>query len=182
MLRRRLKRPQAELKSKAVSKCVKDCLLTSTFFLCALAFCCYRYYYFCCYYYYYYQYYHYYYYDKFMKYLALKTRQLNQVSKPYALRGLNQVENQPYSVCCLTGQIFRGVQRSDVNNMKMMPRNNSSPFRRTYPIFCVGCKASAKHNRIHKYFPYLYLLIGISTETANRVNELGASAIQNTKI
>ena len=114
--------------------------------------------------------------------LGPEDQAIKSISKPYALSGLNQVENQPYNVCFLTGQIFRGVQRSDVSNMKMMSRNNSSPFRLTYPIFCVGSKASAKHNRIHKNFPYLYLLIGIATETANRVNELGASAIQHTKI
>ena len=39
-----------------------------------------------------------------------------------------QAVKQSYYICCLTAYEFKGVQRGDVNNMKMMSRSISNPL------------------------------------------------------
>ena len=41
-----------------------------------------------------------------------------------------------YTLHCLTGHVFKGVQWDYVSNMKMMSRNTSSHLSPSYPNFC----------------------------------------------
>ena len=55
-----------------------------------------------------------------MKYLGLKVGQLRQARRPGGT--VAQTDKQLYSVCCLNGQIFKGLNNLHVNNMKIMSR------------------------------------------------------------
>ena len=79
-----------------------------------------------------------YYYDHFnhLKYLTLKADHLIQAQQPGGT--LTHPVKQPYSVCCLTGHMFKTVQWGNVNNMKMMSRNISSSVSLPYPDFLGG--------------------------------------------
>ena len=66
-----------------------------------------------------------YYFYFFHKFLALKAGQLNQARNPGG--SLTQAANQPYGLFFLTGHVFKEKQRGNVNNIKMMSSNISSP-------------------------------------------------------
>ena len=53
-------------------------------------------------------------------------------------------------------------QQDDVDNMKVMSRNTSSPLHLAYPNNCSGSWAGAKHSHITKNFSPLHLLTGIA--------------------
>ena len=72
--------------------------------------------------------------------LSLKAAQLKETSRSGGI--LTQTLKQPYSVCCLTGHVLKGVQCGDVNNMEMISRNNSNHLNLTYPCICVESWAS----------------------------------------
>ena len=72
----------------------------------------------------------------YLKYLALKAGQVRQTHRRVGT--LTQGVKQPYHVCSLTGQRFKGVLWGDVNNMKMMSGNISSSLSLVYPNFCIG--------------------------------------------
>ena len=59
--------------------------------------------------------------------------------------------------------MFKEVQWGNVNNMKIMFRNMSSPFSLAYPNFCIRSWAGAKHSHFPNNFPPPYLLTGIAT-------------------
>ena len=72
----------------------------------------------------------------YLKYLAPKAKRLRLARRPGST--LTRAVKQPYSVCCLTGYVFKGVQLGDVGNIKMMSRNVSSHLCLIYLSFCVG--------------------------------------------
>ena len=52
---------------------------------------------------------------------------------------------QPYSICCLTGHVFEGVQWGNENNRKTRSRNISSPLRTRWgqaTVWIVGTPSS----------------------------------------
>ena len=65
---------------------------------------------------------------------------------------LTKTVRQPDVACCLTGDMFKGIQWGNVINMKMMSRNISHPLCLAYPNICVGLLAGVKHTRIPKNF------------------------------
>ena len=121
-----------------------------------------------------------------LKYLALKVGQLRQASGSRGI--LTQAFNQPYGVSCVTEHVFEGVQWDYANNMKMMPRNISSPLNLPYPNICAGSWVGANNNCFPKNSPSV--LASQHNDTDKRLwtvksahkNKLGASAIQRAKI
>ena len=72
---------------------------------------------------------HYYY----LKYLALNANQLIHGSRPEGT--LVQAVKQLCSICFLTGHMLKEVQWGNVNSMKMISRDISSPLSFTYQNF-----------------------------------------------